>query len=42
MHLPTHTVDRYDSLVALWKLCREGKDLRKSGPSQAKSVECEL
>ena len=42
MHLPTHTVDGYDSLVVSWKLCREGKDLQKIGPSQAKSVECEL
>ena len=24
--LPTHTIDGYDSSVALWKLCREGKD----------------
>ena len=41
-NLPTHTIDRYDSSVALWKLCREGKDWWKSGPSQAKGVECEL
>ena len=42
VHLSTHTGDGYDSSMASWKLCREGKDWWKIGSSQAKSVEWEF